>query len=179
MSLNAATIACLIAKGFGAVDILEVAQAMEAAKDATGAARQSRFRKRRKAESNGVTVTRDGFPLDSKDILPPSATPVISNEITPPAQNDDLPVLREEHVLEAYNATAARAGLPKAKMTPERRKRIKTFIRRHEIDDITEAIAAMERSPFCRGENDRGWKANFDFLLQPSSFAKLTEGTYG
>lgn len=174
--MNAATIACLIAKGFGAVDILDVARAMEVAKDATAKDRQRRCRAK-KANGHAVTVTCDPSPNDI-DILTPTPNPVISKEITPPA-DDEPPVLKEEHVLEAYNATAARAGLPKAKMTPERRKKIKTFIRRHPIDDITEAIAAIERSPFCRGENDRGWKANFDFLLQPSSFAKLTEGTYG
>jgi hypothetical protein len=37
---------------------------------------------------------------------------------------------------------------------------------------------ALERSAFCRGENDRGWRADFDFLLQPKSFTKLLEGAY-
>ncbi len=44
---------------------------------------------------------------------------------------------------------------------------------------LTEAIWTIPRTPFCLGENDRGWKANFDFLLQPTSFTKLLEGTYG
>jgi hypothetical protein len=104
---------------------------------------------------------------------------VISNEITALAENDDDPGLKPEHVLEAYNAMAVRAGLPHARMTPERRKKLPGFIRRNSVDDITEAISAMERSPLCRGENDRQWKADFDFLLQPKSFTRLIEGTYG
>jgi hypothetical protein len=95
------------------------------------------------------------------------------------AENDDDPGLKPEHVLEAYNAMAVRAGLPHARMTPERRKKLPGFIRRNSVDDITEAISAMERSPLCRGENDRQWKADFDFLLQPKSFTRLIEGTYG
>lgn len=170
--MNAATIAILIAKGMGAVDILEVAQAMEAVKDNTATERKRRQRAKEKANGHAVTVTRDGSPNDI-DILTPSVTPEISDEISPPVE------LKPDHVLEAWNAMAVRAGLPTAKMTPERRKKLIPFIRRHEIDDITEAISAVECSPFCRGENDRGWRANFDFLLQPSSFTKLTEGTYG
>jgi uncharacterized protein YdaU (DUF1376 family) len=96
---------------------------------------------------------------------------------SPPPPTESIEV-RPEHVLEAFNAMADRNGLPKAKMTAERRRKLRAFVRRHPIDDITEAISAIERSPFCRGENDRGWKANFDFLLQPTSFTRLTEGTY-
>jgi hypothetical protein len=103
---------------------------------------------------------------------------VISDEITAPAENDDEPI-REEHVIEAWNAMAGEAGLPKARMTPERRKKLKTFIRRHSVDDITEAIWRIPQTPFLRGENDRGWKPGIDFLLQPSSFTKLLERTYG
>jgi hypothetical protein len=178
VSLNADTIAVLIAKGMGAVDILDVARAMERRADTTGAARQARHRAKKKA-SNGVTVTRDGFPNDI-DILTPSVPPVISDEITAPSENpDDPPEVKPEHVLEAYNAVAERIGLPKARMTPERRKKLCGFVKRHPADDITEAIHAIECSPFLRGENDRGWKADFDFLLQPKSFTKLIEGTYG
>lgn len=70
------------------------------------------------------------------------------------------------------------AGVPIAKLTPERRRKLGTFVRRHTIDDITEAIWAVPRSPFLCGENDRGWKAGIDFMLQPTSFTKLIEGTY-
>jgi hypothetical protein len=31
---------------------------------------------------------------------------------------------------------------------------------------------------FCRGENDRGWRANFDWALKPTSIAKVLEGNY-
>lgn len=98
--------------------------------------------------------------------------------IPPPDAENDEPDLRPEHVLEAWNAMADRAGVPKAKLTPERRKKLSTFIRRHPVDDITEAISAVERSPFLRGENDRSWRADFNWMLEPRNFTKLTEGTY-
>ena len=79
----------------------------------------------------------------------------------------------------AWNAMAARVGLsPIRKLTPERRGRIMARLSEHGPDAMTEAIAAVGRSRFCRGENDRRWRADFDFLLQPSRFLKLIEGSY-
>jgi hypothetical protein len=41
-----------------------------------------------------------------------------------------------------------------------------------------EALSAVEASPLCLGDNDRGWRADLDFICQPKSFAKLREGSY-
>ena len=40
------------------------------------------------------------------------------------------------------------------------------------------ALEKIEISGHCLGNNDRGWTASFDFLLQPSSLTKLMEGNY-
>lgn len=40
------------------------------------------------------------------------------------------------------------------------------------------AITAVGESEFCRGENDRGWRANFDWFLKPGTVGKLVEGQY-
>ncbi|KKL86564.1 hypothetical protein LCGC14_1943480 [marine sediment metagenome] len=45
-------------------------------------------------------------------------------------------------------------------------------------DQRQEALDKIEISGHCLGNNDRGWVANFDFLLQPSSLTKLLEGNY-
>lgn len=39
-------------------------------------------------------------------------------------------------------------------------------------------IARINGSPFCRGENDRGWVATFDWLLQSDVRLKVLEGKY-
>lgn len=127
-------------------------------------------RKNRPISADSPTL--NGSPHEVNN-LPPSEPPsVISNEITPPS---DRPTL----VLEAWNLMAEEAGVPKAKMTPERRKKLRSFTTRHKVEDITEAIWAIPRTPFLCGENDRGWKADFDFLLQPKSFTRILEGSYG
>lgn len=89
------------------------------------------------------------------------------------------PALRPEHVVEAWNEMACRIGLPSVRsLSADRRKRLNARIREHPIEHWTEAIQAIERSSFCRGESRGGWRADFDFLLQPSSFLKLIEGSY-
>lgn len=42
-------------------------------------------------------------------------------------------------------------------------------------ESVVRRIAA---SPFCRGANDRGWKADFDFLIKPDTAARVLEGKY-
>jgi len=111
---------------------------------------------------------------------------VISSEITTPADfelevggSSEPIVLKPEHVLEAWNEVAERTGLPKAKkLTPERRRKLLTRIKQSSVEDFTEAISTIERSPFLRGENGRGWRADFDWMLEPKNFNKLIEGVY-
>lgn len=40
------------------------------------------------------------------------------------------------------------------------------------------AIAKIKASSFCRGESDRGWKAEVDWFLKPDTFTKIMEGKY-
>lgn len=42
----------------------------------------------------------------------------------------------------------------------------------------TTVIERIASSSFCRGENDRGWRADFDFLVRPDTHAKVGEGKY-
>ena len=37
---------------------------------------------------------------------------------------------------------------------------------------------ALAESSFLRGDNDKGWQADFDFFVQKSSWQKILEGKY-
>jgi len=179
VNFNAAALRLMAKKGLTLEDVAEIVSANEQRSDATAAERQRRCRANKKANGHGVTVTRDTPPNDIDILTPRSPPDVISSEITPPDENPEDPDLKPEHVVEVWNDLAARHGLPAVKkITPERRKKLRTFLRRHTIDDITEAIAAIPRSPFLLGQNDRGWQASFDWFLEPRNLTKLTEGTY-
>jgi|TARA_R110000824_G_scaffold132891_1_gene295426 hypothetical protein len=45
-------------------------------------------------------------------------------------------------------------------------------------DVIKDAFHRISSSKFCQGENERGWKASFDWVLQPDSILRTLEGKY-
>lgn len=79
----------------------------------------------------------------------------------------------------AWNAMASEIGLPTVqRMTEQRKKRLAARLRDcGGIDGWNTAIGKIRGSPFCRGETGT-WRADFDFVLQESSFVKLMEGKY-
>lgn len=79
-----------------------------------------------------------------------------------------------------WNQLAARIGLPVAKdLTEPRRKALKARLASGGMAAWREALAALEASPMCRGDNDRNWRADLDFVCQAKSFQRLREGFYG
>lgn len=74
----------------------------------------------------------------------------------------------EEMVPAAWNAMAARCKLsPITKMTDERVKRLRERIREHGVNAILAAIESIPDSWFLLGGGERGWKADFDWLVRP------------
>lgn len=63
-------------------------------------------------------------------------------------------------------------------LTKDRKRKIAVRLSESGFDKWQMACAKVAQSRFCNGENERGWIANIDFLLQPSSFNKLIEGHY-
>lgn len=46
------------------------------------------------------------------------------------------------------------------------------------VETIFDGFKKINTSKFCRGENERGWVATFDWALLPDSILKATEGKY-
>lgn len=89
--------------------------------------------------------------------------------------------LTADELADEWNELAGDLGLPKvAKLTDSRKRRANARLRQYpEIEIWQRAFATIRGSPFLRGDNPRGWRADFDFLLQDKSFTKLVEGSYG
>lgn len=80
-------------------------------------------------------------------------------------------------VMEAWNTMAAANGLPQIiKMTEERRKKTRARLDDYSEAQILEAIGLVPERPFCMGQNDRRWKADYDWFVRPGTVAKLIEG---
>lgn len=86
-----------------------------------------------------------------------------------------------EDAKEKWNAIAKRYNLQTVNvLTKTRIQHLKARIKEAGGDDafwvaVEKAIAS---SPFLRGQNDRKWRANFDFFMRQSSFVKALEGSY-
>ncbi len=79
--------------------------------------------------------------------------------------------------VESYNSICQ--SLPKCvRLTDKRRKDIKKIMDKYSEEEILQAFTNIEASDFCKGENNRGWKANFDFILREDKFVSALEGRY-
>lgn len=119
----------------------------------------------------------DPFPSspEGSSPTPPSPKPLQSIPPSPP-KGGSSPT---DRAIETFSDQASKAGLPvPRRVTADRRRKIEARLREHGEDVWSEACRRMASSAFCRGENERGWRADLDFLCQPKSFNGLIEGKY-
>lgn len=86
--------------------------------------------------------------------------------------------LTPEGVRELYNSLCG--SLPHCrKITPARRRAVDKLTRAgYTTDDIAEVFRRANGSAFCCGKNDRGWRADFDWLANENNMTKVLEGKY-
>jgi hypothetical protein len=177
----------MLAAGCSAEQIVALVKADLAEREAALAEKRAKDaeRQRRHRESRDVTVTN----ADSRDtpspLSPPKVSPTPPTNTPPISPNPDDssacadPPLTASEIVEAWNERMVPQGFPAVRrLTGQRQRHLKARLRENTLDEWKEAMAALERSAFCRGENKTGWRADFDFLLQPKSFTKLLEGAY-
>ena len=96
----------------------------------------------------------------------------------PPDPPDHVPF---EEIINAWNAVADAARLPKVEKLTDARKRRLTA-RWGELGFRERCREAMEKvgaSAFCRGDGDKGWRADFDwFIKNDGNYVKALEGKY-
>lgn len=95
----------------------------------------------------------------------------------PPKGESSSPVPFEK-IMQLYNATCK--SLPKIKVIDgQRRKAVAARWRTyHSLEIFAELFEKAEASDFMRGENDKGWAADFDWIIRPTNMAKVLEGKY-
>lgn len=81
-------------------------------------------------------------------------------------------------IIEIYNFNCP--NLPQVKKITDKRKRIiKTFLKEFTEEQFTEICKIANNNNFLTGKNDRGWKADFDFLMRVDKATSILEGKYG
>lgn len=128
------------------------------------------FQKRNSTKNGGKQSQK----RDTEPSLEPS-TPITSNEVTPPPS--DLVTVQEAQ--EGWNTLAESHGLAKVvRLTDQRRRKVQAQAKRFPVADWVNVFAKISQSPFLKGENDRGWRCDFDFILSEQNFIKILEGKY-
>jgi hypothetical protein len=145
------------------------------------APRVRKHREKKRRETAGNANGNADVTACNGDVTPPETeteTYLSSSNEDVSAEPTNKPLTKAE-VIEAWQSRMVPQGFPAIrKMTGQRERLLRARLRDSTLDEWLQAMAALERSAFCRGENDRGWRADFDFLLQPKSFTKLLEGAY-
>lgn len=78
-----------------------------------------------------------------------------------------------------WNKCAEAAGLPEARnLTAERTAELEACLEEHGMEGWVGALEKLLGSDFCQGGNDRGWRADIDWLMKPGSVEKCLEGKY-
>ena len=117
----------------------------------------------KQTEQTEQTDTQGGEGGEELQLFPADETP------------DDI-----EIAFDLWNELAERTDLSRcSSRNDKRRKAIK--LRLEEAGGLEGwkfALSKIEANSFLLGQNDNGWRASLDFLLQPSSFAKVIEGQY-
>jgi hypothetical protein len=79
--------------------------------------------------------------------------------------------------LDLYNKVCP--SLPKAiKVNDKRKGLINAVIKEFGEDAVKEALLKVESCPHLVGKNDRGWRADFDWLINKNNLLKVIEGRY-
>lgn len=129
---------------------------------------------RQKPNDNNETVQ---APLKPTRGLPEPEPEKKEGDLTVSVARGDRQPVRE--AFDLWNETAQRCGLPIAKgFNAARQRHIRARLVEGGLEGWRSALTAVSESPLCLGENERGWRADLDFVCQPKSFNRLVEGFY-
>ena len=83
-----------------------------------------------------------------------------------------------ERVMVLWNEMTKDTPIPSLQsIAGSRRKKLSARLKEHKNFDemLVESLKFMLSEPFYRGDNDRGWTGNFDYVLQPGKLVSLYE----
>lgn len=80
-------------------------------------------------------------------------------------------------LVDMYNSICIK--LPKVRaLTDKRKSSVEKLYKKYDLDTFKKVFEIANDSSFLTGDNDRSWKADFDWLLQEEKFIRVLEGKY-
>lgn len=145
-------------------------------RDETGAERQRRYRDRQLKRALRVTSTpsRVIVTQEEEEAEVEEEVEVVQEEQERVSRRAALPPLAE-----AWNTITQRPIARCMGISRKRSTQIAARMAERSLDEWRGIIGRVQASPFCRGQNDRGWVASFDWLIaSPDNSLKILEGKY-
>lgn len=98
--------------------------------------------------------------------------------IEPKKKKEKIASLSPSAIFDEWNLKAI--GLPKCRLLSDKRScSLKSRLRDPFFcEHWVSAIMRIQDSSFCCGLNNRGWKADFDWFIQPDTVVRIMEGKY-
>jgi len=124
--------------------------------------------------------------LDNKKAIPDDKNPITSPEMRQSKVKESKVKERESEkdvfpsgkILELWNQLCPHQKI--RGITDKRRSHLKKrWSEWKDLEYVQELFRKITSSSFCRGENDRGWKADFDWIINnDTNHVKVMEGKY-
>lgn len=122
------------------------------------------FSEKQSEPKKGDTVTDTDTETDIDHPLPPKG-----------GQQQPVPFTQ---IVELYHAICT--SYPKLRAIEGNRQKLIAgrWKKYRTLDAFRELFEKAEASDFLKGDNDRGWTADFDWLIRPTNMSKVLEGKY-
>ena len=144
--------------------------------------RRSREDERRSRSDTDRSLT--GQRTDNGGQRPPkigTPAPAPAPAPAPTSKQLDVAPIDFDSVAQAWDTLALSFGIPKIRLplSKDRRASVTGRVREHGIEAVMEVLTkTIPDSPLLIGENDKGWRATFDWVFGPRNFVKVLEGNY-
>lgn len=128
--------------------------------------RRSRAKKKEETSQCDTNVTQCDTDVTSCDV---------EKEIDIEKEKNNI--INYQEIINMYNDTCV--SFPKVtKLSEKRKKAINARLKVYSMEDFKQLFRMAEESNFLKGQNNRNWSANFDWLIADSNMAKVLDGNY-
>lgn len=192
MPVSAETLSKLMDAGLAGEALIDVVASIDADMAAKPAAideaaerRRAKDRERKRTQKAENSAEFRGNSAESPSRKENTPTPPKENtppqKKTPPkgGQKEKGSPLEVSRAVEVWREVCVPVGMPDVmSLNDKRRRQLAARLGQHGLDGWRAACVRAANSAHCRGENNRGWRCNLDFLSSESGFTKTMEGNY-
>lgn len=101
----------------------------------------------------------------------------LSKDIVSISKDKEREGINYQQIADMYNEICI--SFPRlTKLSDSRKKAIKARLKQYSVEDFQRLFTMAEESSFLKGQNNRNWSANFDWLIKDSNMAKVLDGNY-